>query len=121
MLKKQQRFHGSRAITRLYKKSTNTRGRLLGVRFRPCPPGTLKAAVIVSRKIHKSAVIRNRIRRRIYEQLRLGFESGQISGEMAITVFDVRVATLSTAQLANEINSLLKKAIRLSAGGGSVL
>lgn len=45
---------------------------MFAVRFRPNPKRDgYRAAVVVSKKVSKSAVARNRIRRRLYEAIRL--------------------------------------------------
>lgn len=41
------------------------------------PHPTLHASVVVSKKVHKSAVVRNTLRRRIYAQLRSLKERGE--------------------------------------------
>lgn len=56
-------------------------------------------AVVVSRKVHKSAVVRNRIRRRVYEVAR-EYE-GQFQGayDIVVTIFSDQVATMESVEL----------------------
>ena len=71
MLQQRYRFHGYGGLRYLYRHASAERSRLLTVKYvanrrRRMP----RIAVVVSKKVHKSAVGRNRIRRRIYEILR---------------------------------------------------
>ena len=69
-----------------------------------------RVAVVVSRKVHKSAVVRNRIRRRVYEYVRILFGSEPVPYDLLITVHTDSVATLPAEELAQEVEKLLKKA-----------
>ena len=71
MLQQRYRFHGYGGLRYLYRHASAERSRLLTVKYvanrrRRMP----RIAIVVSKKVHKSAVGRNRIRRRIYEILR---------------------------------------------------
>jgi ribonuclease P protein component len=68
-----------------------------------------RLAVVVSRKVHKSAVVRNRIRRRVYETFR---EYEHLFGptDMVVTVFAESVATLPPAKLHDMIARQLEQA-----------
>ncbi len=71
MISRLYRFHGHGSLRYVSKNASAVRSKWFAVkvvpnRFRP----QTRLAVVVSRKIHKRAVIRNRIRRRIYEVLR---------------------------------------------------
>ena len=83
----------------------------LSLRYAPNPKReSYRLAAVVSKKVSKSAVVRNRIRRRVYEHVRILFGSQSIPYDLLITVFDERVATLPAAELAYELNKLLRKA-----------
>jgi ribonuclease P protein component len=64
---------------------------------------------VVSRKVNKSAVVRNRIRRRIYEQVRQ-YETVPPDTDLIFTVFSDQVANLESKQLKTIISELLNKA-----------
>lgn len=69
-----------------------------------------RVAVVVSRKVSKSAVVRNRIRRRVYAQIRqlsAAFPGGM---DMVFTVYSDQVADMDSEKLAQAISDLLKKA-----------
>lgn len=69
-----------------------------------------RLAVVVSKKVSKSAVKRNRIRRRVYEVFRL--EGGHITKpyDMVVTVFQEKAASLPYELLKKEVVELMKKA-----------
>lgn len=67
-------------------------------------------AVVVSRKVHKSAVVRNRIRRRIYEIVRLQEPNITQAYDMIFTVFSDQVATMEHAELRQGILGKMKEA-----------
>lgn len=64
---------------------------------------------MVSKKVHKSAVIRNRIRRRVYEAIRCNL-SPDSAYDLAYMVYDAAVAELSTDELTRRVVGLLDKA-----------
>ena len=66
-----------------------------------------RLAVVVSKKVSKRAPERNRIRRRLYEAVRLEWPRFQITQDMVLTVFDERVATMSSEDLKKAVNDLL--------------
>ena len=72
--------------------------------------GTPRVAVVVSKKVSKVAPVRNRLRRRIYEVIRIHLDSIDPGYDFVVTVFDKRVDELSPAALQDDIKTLLKKA-----------
>jgi len=66
--------------------------------------------VVVSRKVHKSAVVRNRIRRRIYEIVRQSDARLTDHRDLVFTVFSERIAEMPAADLAPAVKRLLTKA-----------
>lgn len=71
---------------------------------------TYRAAVVVSRKVSKSAVIRNRIRRRIYEIVRVGAANLSEPYDLVFTVYGEEVAHMSHATLKKLVTGQLKAA-----------
>ncbi len=83
---------------------------MLSLKFARREPGRpYRLAVVVSRKVSKSAVRRNRIRRRLYEQVRQS--QVEIAGgtDMVITVFDERLADLPPTKLQTAVDDLLQR------------
>lgn len=111
MLTRKNRFHGHGSVRRAYRMGRAHRTSLFslhtlsGEKVR-----TSRAAVVVSRKVHKSAVKRNRIRRRIYEYIRLRMPDLKQPTEMVFTVYQADVADLPPEQLSAALDELFKKA-----------
>lgn len=108
MISKKHRFRGNRAIDYVYKNSRPVRYGSFTLRHK-ISDDNYRAAVVVSKKVHKSAVTRNRIRRRVFEYLRLNL-SEDTKGDILITVYDESVAKISADELKTQLNKLLKKA-----------
>jgi ribonuclease P protein component len=103
------RFHGRGSIQRHYKQSQSVRMGVMTLRYMP-GRSKYRLAVVVSRKVSKSAVVRNRIRRRIYENVRI--LSSHFTGpyDLAIIVYDEKLATLASLQLAETLRKMFEKA-----------
>ncbi len=111
MINRTHRFHGRASIQRLYKSGKLVRSASFSLRYAPNPKREdYRLAVVVSKKVSKSAVVRNRIRRRVYEHVRILFGSNAIPYDLLVAVFDERVAALPPTDLAHELNKLIKKA-----------
>lgn len=86
MISQKHRFKGHGSVQKV--RSRPVRGPGFSV-FMQSTQKPWRAAVIVSKKVHKSAVVRNRIRRRVYEALRLYDKDGPIpSVDIVIVVHD---------------------------------
>lgn len=109
MIKRLFRFHGYNALTAVYRRGTTVRGPLMSLKYAPRRADqSYRAAVVVSKKVHKSAVVRNRIRRRVFELIRL--KQDQLGAvDVVITVFSEQVASLPADQLRAQVDSLLAK------------
>ncbi len=67
-----------------------------------------RLAVVVSKKVHKSAVRRNRIRRRLYESFRLE-AAGIPAYDMVLTVFHEQIADIPAEELTKLVRAQLKQ------------
>lgn len=111
MLAKINRFHGHSGVRRVYKTSQSFRGSLIGMHVNPNNRiKSSRVAVVVSKKVHKSAVKRNRIRRRVYEVIRLSLPEFKSNVEIVATIYREEVASINSTELRDSINDLLKKA-----------
>lgn len=111
MLGRSHRFHGHNSLNYVYRSGNSFRSELLSLKVAPnTRRHEYRCAVVVSKKVSKSAVTRNRIRRRIYESIR-GY-SAMINEpfDIVVTVFSEEVATLSTKDLDNTLGRLFMKA-----------
>ncbi len=110
MIGSRNRFHGRGGIRKLYATGKTVRSGAISLRYSPEDTKAYRVAVVVSKKVNRSAVVRNRIRRRIYERVRILYSSGLAPRDIIITVFDDQVATMSPQELDYELAGLLKKA-----------
>ena len=105
------RFHGYNSLRPVYQHGHTARGPLLIVRYRRNDrPGGYRAAVVVSRKVHKSAVARNRIRRRIYAALQRHEANFTAPHDLILTVLSEELATMPAAELETVLQRQLEKA-----------
>ena len=115
MIGRENRFHGRASIQRLYKAGKSTRSGSLALRYASSGRTSYRLAVVVSRKVSKSAVVRNRIRRRLYENVRILSGSFAAPYDLAIIVYDASVADMAAGKVTTEVENLLKKAKLTSA------
>ena len=111
MLQQRYRFHGYGGLRYLYRHASAERSRLLTVKYvanrrRRMP----RIAVVVSKKVHKSAVGRNRIRRRIYEILRQHVPYFTGVYDVALIITSSEVLTTPHDELALVVTNLLVRA-----------
>src|SRR5690606_39789348 len=65
------RFHGPNSLRFVYRNGQTVHSHVCKVKYTPNPRrNDPRFAIVVSKKVHKSAVGRNRIRRRFYEAIR---------------------------------------------------
>ncbi len=111
MISRQHRFHGLGSLRNVYKYGQNIKGPLLSLRFNKNPRRQqYRCAVIVSRKVHSSAVVRNRIRRRVYEVVRSIEPQITHAYDLIFTVYNDQLAQMEAAKLKNQIKDLLSQA-----------
>ncbi len=108
MISKSHRFHGLGSLRYVYRQGKTVRGPAISIKY--YPDGRRKdyrLAVVVSKKVSKSAVVRNRIRRRVMEVVRL--EADKMTGpyDIIITVFDEKVANMPHSELVDNLKNLL--------------
>lgn len=112
MLSVKNRFHGHGGVRRVYRVGKPVRGHFIGMHINTDPRvRNTKVAVVVSKKISKSAVKRNRIRRRLYEIVRLRLPEIDKPSEIVITVYQPDVIDLPTEKLSNIVDDAFKKAL----------
>jgi ribonuclease P protein component len=111
MLERLYRFHGHNTLTAVYRRGETARSQHVTLKY--CSRGAdkpFRVAVVVSKKVSKSAVVRNRIRRRIFELVRGQAGTIPAGTDLLFTVFSEQVAEMEGAKLAASITQLLKKA-----------
>ncbi len=111
MISKRFRFHGLNSLRFVFKRGRTVRGAHTSLKYEPNPRREdYRLSVVVSKKVHKSAVVRNRIRRRLYEQVRLRQSLIREPYDLVLSVYSDQVADMPAQQLSAEIDELLKKA-----------
>jgi len=104
------RFHGHTSLKYVYKNAKAVRGSFFTFKYIPNPRrSTSRFAVVVSKKVLKSAVGRNRIRRRMYELFRASSDSIEQSSDIVCIVTSAEVRTMSSEELAREFFQQLKE------------
>ena len=112
MLNRAHRFHGLHALDFAYKRGQTVRGQAVSLKYTENNrQSDYRVAVVVSKKVSKSAVVRNRIRRRVYEIARHELSGVMQSYDLIFMVYGVDVATMDAKQLQNQVSGLLKKAL----------
>lgn len=103
------RFHGHNSLRFAYQNGKTVRGPLCALRFiRNDRRTSYRLAIVVSKKVSKSAVVRNRIRRRIYEIARQ-LEISQ-PFDLIITVFTDQLAVMPFEEVDRAIRAQCKQA-----------
>lgn len=117
MLSQRHRFHGHGSLRYVYKHGESVRGRVISLKYTTNPRRQhSRISVVVSKKVMKSAVGRNRIRRRVYEVMRELLPSLDATDtyDVAVLVFSSEVATMPHDELRTIIRSQCKAAGMLS-------
>jgi ribonuclease P protein component len=110
MINVRHRFHGHGSLRAVYQRGRTVRGPFMNLRFASRDPRRpYRAAIVVSRKVSKSAVVRNRIRRRLYESIRTSPAGVAPGTDLVFTVFDERLGGLPAAELQAAVDELLRK------------
>ncbi len=110
MISNLNRFHGHASQKYLYKNGTAIRSHWLTLKYIQNPRrNKSRVSVVISKKVHKSAVGRNRIRRRIYEIMRQELPKFNGVYDFAIIVISGEAITASHPDLQNTINTLLSQ------------
>lgn len=105
------RFHGHNSLRYVYSNGKAVRSQLFTVKY---VPNTHRKhprfSVVVSKKVIKSAVGRNRIRRRIYEYARLNIENLNGVYDIVIICTSAELRTLPYADISAQLDQLFQKA-----------
>ena len=115
MISKINRFHGHNSLNPVYKHGQAVSLSQISLKHLPSRPGKdHRLAVVISKKVNKSAVVRNRIRRRIYELLRKKILATPINSDIVVNVYNEQVATMKSSELDKIISGLLVKSLGLT-------
>ncbi|OGL22514.1 ribonuclease P protein component [Candidatus Saccharibacteria bacterium RIFCSPHIGHO2_01_FULL_45_15] len=108
MLAFKYRFHGHNSLRFVYKNGQAERTRLITLKSITNPHRKeSRVAVVISKKVLKSAVGRNRVRRRLYELIRVRLERFDQPTDLVFLVFSAEVRTMSAEDLELLVDQLL--------------
>lgn len=105
------RFHGHNSLRYVYSNGKAVRSQLFTIKYvsnshRRNP----RFSVVVSKKVIKSAVGRNRIRRRLYEYVRTHIENLSGVYDVVIICTSAELRTLPYAEISSQLDTLFEKA-----------
>ncbi len=110
MLSHRNRFHGHGSLRYVYRNGNVLRGKSFTIKYVHNQKRVhSRFAIVVSKKIYKSAVKRNRIRRRLYEVVRHEYEKMKPSHDLVITVLDPAIIKTDTSDITEQLLSLMEK------------
>jgi ribonuclease P protein component len=111
MITRAHRFHGYNSLSVVYRRGQTVRNPQLSLKFVAQNHNKhYRLAIVVSRKVSKSAVVRNRIRRRLYETVRTHQDELAPSYDLVVTVFSDQLATMPYQELEALMTGLLTQA-----------
>lgn len=111
MISRKHRFHGHGSLRYVYQRGETVRGPVLALKYiHNSRRSDYRVAVVVSKKINKSAVARNRMRRRLYEAVRLLDPGIESPFDIVITVFHERLLELSPEELYRMVRAQMRQA-----------
>jgi ribonuclease P protein component len=110
MISKKYRFHSRGGVRYTYQNGKTIRGSKVSLVFADNSRNKQRYAVVVSKKILKSAVGRNRIRRRIYEAIRLELSKIQKPIDCIFIINSKEILDLDFKEIQKILRDLLKEA-----------
>jgi ribonuclease P protein component len=113
MLASKYRLKQRADISRVFKHGKSVHGRWFNTRYRPNHQSHCRATVIISGKIIKGAVARNRLRRRLRGLLEDSWPALRTTADIAVVVL-ADFSQLSPQELASELTSQLRRARLIS-------
>ncbi len=105
------RFHGHNSLRYVYSNGKAVRSQLFTIKYVPNERRKhSRFSVVISKKVLKSAVGRNRVRRRLYEYIRTQMIPNiHHSHDVVIICTSAELRTLPYAQLKQQLDQLIEK------------
>lgn len=110
MLSKRFRFHSRGGVKYVYAKGKTIRREKMSLIFAPNTRGFMRVAVVVSKKVEKSAVGRNRMRRRVYEVVRTNFDLVPKKTDYIFVIYSRAVLSMPWRELEKMVGELVAEA-----------
>ncbi len=111
MLSFHHRFHGHGSLRYVYKNGEAVRSHLLTVKYTANSHRRhSRFSIVVSKKVHKGAVGRNRIRRRLYEVIREELPKMKSPHDVALIVLSSELMEMPFEELHETVKQLFTQA-----------
>lgn len=107
MLSKKYRFHSRGGVRYTYAHGRTIRTPKISLVYNDNSRGFQRFAIVVSKKIEKTAVGRNRIRRRLYEAIRAELPSYHLKRDHIFVVYSKDLLSMDFTKLRQLIHELL--------------
>jgi ribonuclease P protein component len=105
------RFHGHNSLSYVYKNGRAIRGHSVTIKFvKNSRLDNSRIAVVVSKKVLKSAVKRNLVRRRLYEYMRLRLGGLNSVYDIVIIVTSSDLIGMNHSELCSQLDQLMTRA-----------
>ena len=109
MLSKKYRFHSRGGVRYVYQKGKTIRSPKMSLVFVDNKRGFTRFGVVVSKKVEKSAVKRNYIRRRVYEAIRINLDLIPKEKDYLFVIFSKDVAKMPFSELEKNLGQLVEE------------
>ena len=110
MVSRKHRFRGQNSIRYIFRRGHTVRGPIITARYVANKKrDSYRAAVVVSKKVTKLSPVRNRIRRRIYESIRLNNAKYLTNEDVVFLVFSDKLATITSSELYKMIVNMMQQ------------
>ncbi len=109
MLNKKYRFHSRGGVKYVYKHGKTVRSPMMSLVYEDNKRGFTRVAVVVSKKVDKSAVKRNQLRRRVYEALRLNFEAIPKERDYIFVVYSNKIRKMDFNKLQEMLGGMVEQ------------
>lgn len=112
MLNARYRFHSRGGVNFVRQKGKSLRTPHFAVNYCLNTRGFRRFAVVVSKRVDKRAVVRNRIRRRVYEAIRHEFpDTSTPPTDFVFIIYNPSVATIPFTDLRRQIADAIHRAL----------
>ena len=109
MISKKYRFHSRGGVRYVYQNGKTIRKPKMSLVFCENTRGFTRFSVVVSKKVEKTAVGRNRIRRRVYEILRKNMDLIPKKKDYVFVIFSKEVGKMPFLELEKNLGELVEE------------
>lgn len=111
MIASKYRFHGHNSLRYVYSKGKAVRSQLCTIKYTPNKHREFpRFAVVISKKVIKSAIGRNRVRRRIFEYLRINTQQLSSPFDIVVICTSGELRDMPYEELKTQLDQLFIKA-----------